>query len=123
MLKIILFLIAFSFSAYITFRNSTIYIADKIGINQRFYPTHYIKLNNAMYKFLKTKSKEIPKFLYAEMFVVLVFGASFFVNVMVFVFSGLNGEIIWDLLVAEAWLAFINVLYLSAGYLFYKYVR
>ncbi|MBQ1991780.1 MAG: hypothetical protein II233_03295 [Clostridia bacterium] len=123
MLKIILFLIAFSFSAYITFRNSTIYIADKIGINQRFYPTHYIKLNNAMYKFLKTKSKEIPKFLYAEMFIVLIFGASFFVNVMVFVFSGLNGEIIWDLLVAEAWLAFINVLYLSAGYLFYKYVR
>ena len=123
MLEIILFLIGFSFSAYITFRNCTVYIANKIGINQRFYPTHYIKLNNTAYKFLKTSSKEIPKFLYAELFVVLIFAFSFFINIMVFVFSGLNGEIIWDLLVAEAWLALINSIYLGAGYLFYKYVR
>ena len=123
MLVIILLLAGFSFSEYITFRNCTTYIADKVGINQRFYPKHYIKLNKKLYKILKIRFREIPKFLYVELFVIFIFVAWFPINTTVYFCSGFNAQLIWNLLVIESCVVIINLLYIGAGYLFYKYVR
>lgn len=123
MLLIEIFLAGFSFSTYITFRNCTAYIADKIGINQRFYPKHYIKLNKNMYKILKTRFRQIPKFLYVELFFLFIFVALFPVNTIVYFFSGFNADILWSWFVVECHVGIINLLYLGGGYLFYNYIR
>lgn len=123
MFLVIIFFAGLSFSSYVTFKNCTTYIANEIGINQRFYPKHYVTLNKKMYKILKTNKRKIPKFLYIELFIIFMFTALFPINTIIYLFSGYNGDITWSLIVIESIAGIINILYLLIFYLIYKYIR
>ena len=68
-----------------TCRNSAVGMTEDIGINSRFYPKHYIILKKWMRKLFHIKQHVIPRYLYLELLLSLLFFILGMFNTVIFI--------------------------------------
>lgn len=75
--------LAVSFLSFWTVRNSALGMIKRIGYNSRYYPKFYKTPSKWMQKIFALKNNPIPKFLYAELYMSIIFGVIGPVNAII----------------------------------------
>jgi len=101
-------------------RNSAIGML-KIGINQRYYPKHYIAPHRWMKKLYKFKESSIPKYLFVEFYMAIIFAVLGPINFLVFLFANSNNTTAGILIMIHSCLIILNsVFFILFSYMFKK---
>ncbi len=111
-------LVLFPIFFYVRCRNFVIAARIEIDINPRFYPKHYILPGRYFRKFFVLPRKEIPRFLYVDLWSALLFSAQGFVGA---IWGGITGNTIvlyyfMAVIAVEAGIARIVILVLTVIY-------
>ncbi len=110
--EVIFVFFALSLLSFFNCRNSTIGMIVRIGINMRFYPKHYKVLHRKLKNFFRIKNTTIPKFLFYELFVSILFAILGPINTGIYLCFNENKELVGNLLMLHIILIIINLIYL-----------
>ncbi len=105
--------VAFTLLSFFNCRNSTIGMINEIGINARFYPKQYTTLPNSIRKFFNIKNKEIPKFLFCELIISILFAILGPIYIIVYLCCDGNNGVGGMLLLFHAGLILVNLVFFT----------
>lgn len=102
-------------------RNSAVGILSEAGFNQRYYPKHYITPHRWMKKFYKLKQSSIPKYVFLEFYMAIIFALSGPVNFLIFIFTNGNSKTVGILVMLHCCLIILNtVIFVVMSHCFKK---
>lgn len=90
--------VAFVILSCFNCRNSAIGMIGEIGINERFYPQKYKTLTRGMRKFFNINYKMIPKYLFCELIISILFAMLAPIYIIIYLCFGKNINVLGGLL-------------------------
>ena len=115
--------LGFSILSYLNCRNSAVGMMNDIGINTRYYPKHYISLPKWMKKHFHIAQRQIPRFLYFELWLAIFFGCSGPVNTVVYISTGYDRNVIGIILLIHCCVIILNMVFFAVMSTVYKKSR
>ena len=103
--------IAFVILSCFNCRNSAKGMITEIGINERFYPKKYKPLTSCMRQFFNINCKMIPKFLYFELIISILFAILVPIYIMIYFCFDKNNRVLGVLWLFHVCLIIINSVY------------
>lgn len=86
---------------------------DQIGINKRFYPKQYITLQSSIRKIFNIKNNAIPKFLFCELIISILFAILGPIYIIVYLCCDGNNGVGGILLLFHAGLILVNLAFFA----------
>lgn len=105
--------IGFTLLSFFNCRNSTKGMIDEIGINNRFYPKGYMTLPRITRRFFGVKTKVIPKFLFWEFIVSVLFLALGPIYIIIYLCCNETSRVGGILLLFHTSLIIINLFFFA----------
>lgn len=123
--ELIFFYLGATVLSCINCRNSTVGMIKEIGINprSRYYPKHYIIPKRWMRNLFHIKQRAIPRYLYFELLVSLLFLVLGLLNIVIFIAVGCDKSITGILIIFHICLIIINMIFFSIVSLIFKKER
>lgn len=103
-----------SFLVFLALRKTVRTWTSEIGYHKKFYPEKYVKPKRILVRFFKVRQKEIPKFLYIEIFISIFLLLLFPINTIIFLISSKKYALINGILLGA------NEVYLLINYIIWK---
>lgn len=94
-------------------KNSAMGMIERIGINSRYYPKHYIIPKRWIRNFFQIKPRVIPRYLYFELLVSIFFLILGLLNLVIFIAVGCDKSITGILIMFHICLIIINMIFFS----------
>ena len=94
-------------------KNSAIGMIERLGINSRIYPKGYINPAKWVRQLFKLKQSVIPRYLYFELILSLVFALIGPINLIISVAVDCDPDIVGMLVMFHICLVIINMIYFS----------
>ena len=110
---LILLIFTFTLLSFFNCKNSTIGMINEIGINNRFYPKKYTTLPSSMRSFFNIRNKTIPKFLFCELIISILFAILGPIYIIIYLYCNGNNSVGGCLLLFHAILIIINLVYFA----------
>ena len=111
-LKLLFMFLGISLLSFWKFKNVTQEMIKEIGINKRFFPKHYVHPNRVIKRFFKIKQRKIPKYLYIEAYITIIFSCLWVPNVIITYISSFNKTVMGMLVMLHILLIIVNCIYL-----------
>lgn len=118
--KIILMFLAISVLSFFNCKNSTIEMIKEIGINSRYYPKRYVVVHRGLRKTFRIKQSRIPRYLYFELIIAIVFAVLGLINSVIACFFHFDKKIVGILTMIHVCLIILNMLFFSVISLCFK---
>ena len=113
--------LAFTLLSSFNCRNSTKGMIDQIGINKRFYPSHYIRLQSSIRNLFNINNKEIPKFLFCQLIICILFAILGPIYIIIYLYYSGNNSVGGMLLLFHASLVIVNLAFFSVMSTIFKH--
>jgi len=112
-IEFVFFSIAFVILSCFNCRNSAIGMIGEIGINERFYPQKYKQLTIGMRKFFNINYKMIPKYLYCELIISILFVILAPIYIIIYLCSNKSINVLGGLLLFHVCLIIANLIFFT----------
>ena len=119
----ILMLLGISLLSFFNCRNSTVGMIKEIGVNSRYYPQRYTVIPRWMKKLFRIKQSKIPKYLYAELIMAIIFALLGLVNSIVACCVNFDKQTVGILVIAHCCLIIFNAMFFVSMSFFFKKKR
>lgn len=101
-------------------RNSALGMVRKIGVSSSSYPRGYIHCSKRVKRIFKIKSNKIPRYLYFELLVSIVFAFLCPINFLISLINDYNSNVVGLLVIVHASLIILNFMYFAFMTFIYK---
>lgn len=110
-IQIILMLTSISIMSFFNCRNSTVGMISEIGLNYSYDPKRYVAPNKKLARLFKIKQRVLPKYLYCELYVAVVFAILGPLNSLIYICSDYNKTVFGILFMIHICLIIVNALF------------